>query len=248
MSVRLPSSGYMLVEMLIATAIAASLIGVLLQFVVAAQGTVRAQADVADVQQRLRVAVESLRKDLLAAGAGPSRGVGSGPLASVFAPVLPARTGTSGADAELSYRDDRISILTVADAGPQTSLLLGMASAGAPLVIDGSASGCATGGACGFSPGDRALVFEPVNAGGAYDTFTIAATGPNWVSPVVPLSRPYPRGSRVVEVEQRIYYLDRPGKRLMAYDGNRSDVPLVDHVVDLRFTYYADASATSLPL
>jgi len=53
-------------------------------------------------------------------------------------------------------------------------------------------------------------------------------------------------GSRVVGVVQRVYYLDRPGKRLMLYDGDRSDLPLVDHVVDLRFTYYVDPAADAV--
>jgi hypothetical protein len=32
----------------------------------------------------------------------------------------------------------------------------------------------------------------------------------------------------------------------MMYDGDRSDVPVIDHVVDLRFTYYGDPSPTSV--
>jgi type II secretory pathway pseudopilin PulG len=242
-----PAPGYVLVELLVSTAIAAALLGVLLQFVVAAQGTVRAQADAADVQQRLRAAIEKLRGDLLNAGAGPSRGAGRGPLAGVFAPVIPARTGTSGADDELSYHADRISILSVAAVGAETTIRVGMASASAPLQIDAAAPGCAAGGDCGFSRGERALIFEPVSGGGAYETFTVADTGAQWITAVDPLSRPYPSGSRVVAVDQRVYYLDRPGKRLMVYDGNRSDLPLVDHVVDLKFVYYADPAPGSVP-
>ena len=33
----------------------------------------------------------------------------------------------------------------------------------------------------------------------------------------------------------------------MVYDGDRSDVPVVDHVVDLRFTLFADPSPWSVP-
>jgi hypothetical protein len=43
-----------------------------------------------------------------------------------------------------------------------------------------------------------------------------------------------------------VYHLDRAGRRLMVYDGDRSDVPLVDHVVDLQFTYFADPAPTSV--
>src|SRR4051794_19146954 len=112
----------MLLELLVSTAIASALIGVLLQFAVVAQGTVRAQADVADLQQRLRVAVESLRRGLLAAGAGPSRGAARGPLMNVFAPIVPARIGGVGADPEMSWHADRISITSVPGGASETAL------------------------------------------------------------------------------------------------------------------------------
>jgi type II secretory pathway pseudopilin PulG len=234
---RIPERGYALVEVLVSAAIACAVLGVILQFAVAAQGAVRTQADVADLQQRLRVTAEAIRHDLLRAGAGPSHGAWRAPLADVFAPILPARAGTSGADAELSYHADRISITYVADAGPQTALLAAMPSPGAPLVL----AGCPAG-PCAFAAGDRVLIFEPFDARGAHEVFTVAAfdpAGPT-LSASAPLTRAYAAGSPVVGVIQHVYYLDRPGKRIMMYDGDRSDLPLVDHVVDLRFTYYGD--------
>jgi type II secretory pathway pseudopilin PulG len=241
--------GYVLVEMLISAAIAGVLVGVLVQFAIAAQGAVTVQADVADLQQRLRVATEALRHDLLAAGAGPSSGARGlsgveGPLIDVFAPILPARTGRSGADPELSFHADRISITYVPDTRSQTALLVGMAGPAAPLAIAADAPGCPADDTCGFTRGDRALVFSAE----AHDVFTVAATEPSGatVSPAAALSRAYPAGSRVVGIVQRTYYFDRPGRRLMLYDGDRSDLPLVDHVVDLRFTYYVDPAAASV--
>ncbi len=232
--------GYVLVEMLISTAIIGVLAGVLLQFAIAAHEAVTVQADVADLQQRLRVATEALRHDLLAAGAG---GV-EGPLADVFAPILPMRTGSAGADPELSSYADRITITYVPGTRSQTVLLAGMAGPGAPLAIDANAPACPADGSCGFRRGDRALVFSA----GAHDVFTISDVSPSGatVSPAAALSHAYPAGSRVVGVVQRVYYLDRPGKRLMLYDGDRSDLPLVDHVVDLRFTYYVDPAADAV--
>jgi len=50
------------------------------------------------------------------------------------------------------------------------------------------------------------------------------------------------RRARVAAVVHRTYYLDSSVKRLMVYDGVRSDVPLVDQVVGLNFQYYADPS------
>jgi type II secretory pathway pseudopilin PulG len=234
-------AGYVLVEMLISAAIAGVLVGVLVQFAIAAQGAVTVQADVADLQQRLRVATEALRHDLLAAGAGPSSGA---PLIDVFAPILPARTGRSGADPELSFHADRISITYVPDTRSQTALRAGMGGPGAPLAIAADAPGCPADDICGFTRGDRALVFSAE----AHDVFTVSATEPSGatVSPAAALSHAYQAGSRVVGIVQRTYYFDRPGRRLMLYDGDRSDLPLVDHVVDLRFTYYVDPAAASV--
>ena len=236
-------AGYVLVEILVATVIAGALLGVLLHFAIEAQGAVTVQADVVDLQQRLRVASDALRHDLLMAGAGPSSGVWRGPLSDVLAPVLPARTGGSGVDPELSYEADRISITYVPDTRSQTVLLAGMSDAGAPLAIDANAPGCPAGGSCGFTRGDRALVFS----GDAHEAFTVSDAAAGILSPREPLWHAYSAGSRVVAIVQRVYYLDRPGKRLMVYDGDRSDLPLVDHVVDLRFTYYVDPSAAGVP-
>lgn len=234
--------GYVLVEMLIAAAIGIALLSVLLQFAVSVQSSTAVQGDIADLQQRLRVAMESLRHDLSLAGAGPARGEGRGPLVHVFAPIVPARTGVVGADPELSFHPDRISIMYVPDGQPQTSLAADMAGPGSPVAINGIAPGCPAAAACGVNAGDDVLIFEAAAVGGAHEVFEVAAvdTVSSTLTPSSPLSRPYVRGSRVAVIVQRIYHLDRGGKRLMVYDGAHSDVPLVDHVVDLRFTYYGD--------
>jgi type II secretory pathway pseudopilin PulG len=240
--------GYLLIEMLIAAAIACALLSVLLRFAVWAQASVAVQGDVVDVQQRLRVAVESMRHDLLLAGAGPSRGPAPGPLVIVFPPIIPARLGLVDADPELSFHDDRLSIMYVPDTRAQTALVAAMAGPASPLAIDGNAPGCPPASACDFAPGDDVVIFEPAGAGGAHETFTVSAIDTAWntLTPSAPLSRAYASGSRVALIVQRIYYLDRAGKRLMVYDGVRSDLPLVDHVVDLRFAYYGDPRAEAV--
>ncbi len=47
-------------------------------------------------------------------------------------------------------------------------------------------------------------------------------------------------------VVQRVYYFDRANRRLMVYDGYQSDMPFIDNVVDVRFEYFADRSASSV--
>jgi prepilin-type N-terminal cleavage/methylation domain-containing protein len=248
-SERSTQCGYALVEMLIAAAISGVLLGVLFHFAVSVQTVVAVQGNVADVQQRLRVAVESVRQDLLRAGAGPAHGAANGPLARTFPPIVPARLGLVGTDPELSFYDDRITLLYVPETGRQTAVVTAMVDAAAPIAIDGSAPGCTPGRACDFAVGDHAVIFEPAGAGSAHETFSIAAVDTAWstVMPAVPLSRTYPAGSRLALIVQRTYHFDRSGKRLMVYDGQRSDVPLVDHVVDVRFQYFGDPRPEAVP-
>jgi hypothetical protein len=243
------ASGFGLLELLIASAIGVVVLAVLLQFAVSAHMLTGVQGETAELQQRLRVAVETMRRDLMAAGTGPSRGPSRGPLNRVFPPILPARIGVTGADPELSFHTDRIGILYVPDAAAQSSVAAAMASAGSPIRIDGNASGCRPGSACGFTAGTDVLIYEAVGVGGAHEVFTVRAvdSANNLLTPSAPLSRAYVADARVATVIRRTYYLDRVGKRLMVYDGAGSDVPLVDHVVDLQFAYYGDPRPDSVP-
>lgn len=240
--------GYGLIEMLIATAIGCVLLGVLLQFAVSAHKSAGVQSELADLQQRVRVALESMRHDIMLAGAGPSRGPGGGPLANVFAPILPARTGVAGADPELAFLSDRISVMYVPLDAAQTTLAVDIPTPSSPIVIDANAQGCRPASACGFIAGADALVYEPGGAGGPHEVFTVSSVdvASSTLIPTATLSRAYSARARIAAVVQRTYYLDRSSKRLMVYDGARSDVPLVDHVVDLRFTYYANPRPDSV--
>jgi prepilin-type N-terminal cleavage/methylation domain-containing protein len=246
---RLDKRGFGLLELLIATAIGCVLLGVLLQFAVSAQTSAGVQSEIADLHQRLRVAVDAMRHDITLAGAGPARGPGRGPLTRLFPPIMAARIGATGADPELSFRSDRISVLYIPDGAAQTKLAGDMTSPASPVAIDGTLPGCRPASACDFTAGADVLIYEPVGAGGAHEVFTVtsADAATNTLTPSAQLSRSYSAQARVAIVVQRTYYLDSSGKRLMVYDGGRSDVPLVDHVVSLRFAYYADPRPGAVP-
>ena len=82
--------------MLMATAISGILLGVLLQFAVLAHTSAGVQGETADLQQRLRVAVETIRHDIILAEAG--RRAGSTVVRSQdFPPIVPARIGIMAA-------------------------------------------------------------------------------------------------------------------------------------------------------
>jgi Tfp pilus assembly protein PilW len=244
----LDTRGCGLIEMVMATAIGCVLLGVLLQFAASAHASAGVQSEMADLQQRLRVGLESMRHDIMLAGAGPSRGPGRGPLANTFAALVPARTGAAGADPELSFYPDRISVLYVPDDGAQAKLSADMPTAASSIAIDGTGAGCRPATACDFVAGTDALIYEPSGAGGAHEVFTVSSVdiATSSLTPAASLSRAYSGSARVAAVVQRVYYLDTTGKRLMVYDGARSDVPLVDHVVDLRVAYYADPRPESV--
>jgi type II secretory pathway pseudopilin PulG len=233
------SDGFTLVEILLAGTLMFIVTGVLLQLAATTQRTVGTQGELAELQQRQRVAVNAIYRDLLLAGAGPSQGPHRGPLADVFAPIVPARLGARQPDAEMSHHSDRISIVYVPDSASQTVLTVGMGAPDAPLAIDAGWPGCPPDGVCGFSAGDRALIMD-VSGTGAHEMFTVgAASGGQLSTRDAALLRSYPAGSAVVAVVHRVYYLDRPNKRLMAYDGGQSEGPVIDNVTDLNFRYYA---------
>lgn len=241
-------SGYILFELLIGAAITCVTCVLLFQLAIAAQAAVAGQGNAADQQQRLRVALEALRHDLAMAGAGSSRARGRGPLSGTFPPVIPARTGLLRPDAELTARSDRIAIMYVPETRAQSRLQSGMADRSSPLAIDGNAPACVPGSACDFVVGDRAVIYEADMEGGAHDLFTVAGIDParNLLFPSAPLSRPYGSGARVAVVTIRNYYVDLSSSRLMVYDGDLSDVPLVDRVAGMMVEYLVDPRPDAL--
>src|SRR6185295_4383532 len=67
---RASSAGFTLIEMLIATMMMMAITAAVFTVMNPAQGTYQAQPEAADMQQRMRVAVDLLSKDIVMAGAG----------------------------------------------------------------------------------------------------------------------------------------------------------------------------------
>jgi hypothetical protein len=127
-------------ETLIASALMMTMTGSIFSIIIPAQGTFDAQPEVADMEQRMRVAVDALTRDLVQASA-----------------LLPYRAGPVRADPPGSLFDDRITMVVSA-------------------AVDATPS-------------------------------------------------------------SRTYYLRRDDATLMQYDGDRTDSPVVDHVVNLLFEH-----------
>ncbi len=241
--------GLTLVEILVALAVLLVAAAPMLWLGAAAQRLSRAQAEASDLQQRARVVAEKLQRDLVMAGAGPPHGSGFR-LADLLAPIVPVRIGLRLADPELTAYADRISILYVPYDGWESPLAGAMASPTSAVPIDASAAGCPAAGLCGFTDGTRVLVADTRAPGAGFELFTVtgvgaAAPASNELAhgtPNLAFSQAYAAPwARAMPIVQRTYWFDRAGRRLMMYDGHQTDVPLLDNVVDVRFSYFGVA-------
>ena len=240
------AAGFTFLELLVASAMLVAMAGAMIALARGAQTASAAIGDLADVQQKMRVATDAIQHDLSVAGAGSALPTGGGALAQFLPPIRPS-AGIAG-DSDISYAPDRVTILytpsTNADADVVTATSSGVSIGGTPS--------CLVAAACGFQRDMRAVVFERTGPGFGYDVFTVAdASGASLAraSDEGPFSTTYTSTSHVVEVVDHTYYLDRSDPsnvRLMRGDG-RTAFPLVDGVRDLHFTYYADPDPASAP-
>ena len=246
--------GFSLLEAIIATGLLLLVTASIFAMMHPAQGAFAAEPEVADMQQRLRVAADTLSKDLIMAGAGAYRGLQAGSLGFYFPSVLPFRQGATGDDPAGTFATDRITIIYVPSTTAQTTLgadLSGATTTFTPAVESDCPMDPATGQPaklCGFAQGQTVLVYDD---SGSYNLFTITAVTDSTATltvkkPADANSTTFAAGSKIVEASSHTYYLktDVPANtyQLMHYDGTSNrDVPVVDNVVALEFDYYGDA-------
>ena len=255
MTTRLRSeSGFTLFEMLISTALIVVVTGGVFSMLNPSYGTFQAQPEVSDMQQRMRVAADALQKDLIMAGAGTYSGMMVGTLDNYFAPILPHRVGTINADPAGSFRANplcptrcasAITIMYVPNTTAQTTIRVDMPTPSSELKVQ-QQPGCPEDARnlCGFTDGDRVLIFDP---SGAYDIFTIT----NVQDEALHLqhrddkfTQKYYAGAWITRVESHTYYLSEvPASntyQLRHYDGYQSDLPVADNIVDFRVEFFGD--------
>jgi prepilin-type N-terminal cleavage/methylation domain-containing protein len=250
-------SGFSLVEVLIAMAAFATALMPMLYVAGAGQRLARSQPEASDLQQRVRVAVDKMQRDLALAGAGPLHGPLAGRMSAYVPALVPARTGLRSPDAAVSVFDDRVSLLYVPEGAGSVALAKTMANVDADLSVDPASPGCSTSaaGLCGFTEGTRALIVDTARVGDGFELFTVTRVGADALgalsalkhdAPNPTFTRLYGAGAAIVPIVQRIYHFDRAGRRLMLYDGYQSDMPFIDHVVDVRFELFAVSSGSGL--
>jgi hypothetical protein len=239
---------FSLLETLIALALTVVLMGAAVPLVAANSGVSAVAPEMLDEQQRARLGLEELSRDLGMAGAGLSVGALAGPLVSSFAPIIPRRMGLTGADAFNIARPDAITIIFASASPAQSVLIQPMASPSDPLQLDPS-GGCPLGTqVCGLQQGSTALLFDRT---GRFDLLGIlgltgGAATIEYRQPGPPVFS-YQPGAAVAEAESHTYYFDAANLQLRHADGAHADVPVVDNVVALAFEYFGDPNPPTQP-
>jgi prepilin-type N-terminal cleavage/methylation domain-containing protein len=238
-------AGFSLIEVLVATAIMLVVTGGIFTVLNPSGAMFKAQPEVVDMQQRLRIGVDTLTRDLMMAGAGAYSGSQSGSLAGFFAPIQPTIQGNQ-APPDLgafpaAYRDNAITIFYVPSTSSQTSISQAMPNSSAELKVSAE-SGCPNGAnLCGFTVGMSVLIYDDT---GSFDTMTITqvqdAAAHLQHNQQGNLSKSYGIGAKVVQYQDHVYYYDPINRQLMHYDGYQTITPVLDEVVGLNFEYYGD--------
>lgn len=242
------SKGYSLIELLISTMIMVVVTAAVFQVVNPSQATSQVQPEVQDMQQRMRVAADSLFKDLVMAGAGPYQGSVTGSLMGFFAPILPRRNGYVNPDPATTARTDAITLMYIPNSYSQTTISQAMPISSVELKVNNQPN-CPQGQQlCGFTIGQTVVIFDTT---GTFDTFTITQvqnSAGNLQHREQSLSSAYAAGASVTQVESHTYYLDATAKQLMQYNGGTdAPVPVADNVVGLQFDYYGDPAPPTQP-
>ena len=236
------ATGFSLLELLIATMVLLVVTGGAMKLVSPAGNAFAAQPEAADLQQRLRVGVDALRRELLMAGAGPYTGSPVGPLVYQFAPILPHAVGTLVPGSPDHPDAAVITLMYVPSTPAQTTTSTDLTSEGVELRVRGQ-PGCPVGDAlCGFRQGMHVVIFD---AFGSYDVFTITSVVGDAMrlrhrddrfATATLRARSSPSWCRA-----RSTWMPRSAA-CTRYDGFRSNLPILDNVVGLAFDYFGEPS------
>jgi len=242
--------GFTIIELLMSSLIMLVVTGAIFSLMNPAEGTFQKEPEVSDLQQRLRVGVDSLNKDLVMAGAGTYAGEMAGALSYFIAPVMPyvAFGDVTDPSKGVYFRDDVISLVYVPPTPAQTTISQAMPPKSAEIKVNEQPNCPPIKGEelCGFSPGKHAIIFDE---SGNWDMFTITQVQ----DPAVHMqhrddafSVGYSANSALTEIVTAMYYF-KPNvgvantpPQLMYFDGWDTDLPVVDNVVKLQFRYFGE--------
>ena len=113
--------GFSLIEMTVSMGLMIVVTGSIFALLNPGQGNFVAEPEVADMQQRTRVAADTLYKDLVMVGSGSYAGDNPMALSYFFAPVMPFRQGRLQDDPPGTFRTDAITLMMVPATTAQSS-------------------------------------------------------------------------------------------------------------------------------
>jgi len=190
-----------------------------------------------DLQQRARVAADTLTSELQAAGAG----VPDGPLLRFLPAVEPKRRG-SGASI------NAVTIRYVPDNAPWSSLTADLTPVTSSAAI-ATHSGCRSGtSACGFGTGSEVVVFD---AAGNWDLASVQSIGPatlELANVAGPRSSSYGIGARIAQVVETTLFLDVAERQLRREQPGSGALPVIDNVVDFQLSYFGNPLPPTEPV
>jgi hypothetical protein len=240
-------SGYSLIELLISAAIMLTVTGAIFALVNPAQGTSQVQPEVADVQQRMRVGMDALFKELTMVGAGVYQGPVTGSLVNYFAPIVPRKTGYLAPDPPTRFRKDAFSLTYIPNTYSQTTISHSMPISSMELKVNDQPN-CPKGRElCGFTEGMVVLIFDN---SGHFDTFEITNvqdSAGHLQHRGQGLSYEYQAGATVTQAVGYTFYRDAETNQLRRYNGGLTDVPIVDNLVDMDVSYFGDPEPPRTP-
>jgi hypothetical protein len=247
------AAGFTIVEMIFATAIMMTITGAVFAMMNPAQGLFQTQPEVSDLQQRMRIGVDTLQKDLIMAGAGTYTGQSNGALSFFVAPIMPYRSIGDETDPSkgVFFREDAITLMYVPPTPAQTTISDKMPANSAEIKVTPQPN-CPSKKEqlCGFDTGMRLIIFDP---DGNWDTFTVTHVqdaAAHLQHRGQDFTVDYQAGARVTQVKTATYYLKEDDAtktyQLMYYDGWDTDVPVVDNVVKLKFEYFGEPQPPEL--
>jgi prepilin-type N-terminal cleavage/methylation domain-containing protein len=247
--------GFSLIEMLASVVIMLVITGAIFTLVDPSTGTSRTQAEVADQQQRMRVAADTVTKDLIMAGAGTYSGAIAGTLANFFAPVLPYASGARYSGWNLPvprFEADQVTISYVPNTAAQTRVRDPMPQPSSEIKVDAQ-PGCPVADLlCGFKEGMRVVIFDDT---GAFDVFTITEVQSSALHlqhrpPNPDFSKAYSpaENARIAQVETHAYLLDRNRNEFQHYSGwTDPPEPVAGNTVGFQVQYFGDPNPPLAP-
>jgi Tfp pilus assembly protein PilW len=220
-----------LVETLVSMALSVAISGTVLSLVAAGQTIASTQPETADLQQRARVVLQTLGKELREAGAGLEQGSLTGPLVRYFPPLAPSADGG-------------ITIWTATNRHAQATVVTAAVPGATTVALDDS-TGCPSGAAaCAFAPDTTAIAFS---AAGCRTALRLADASGDVLQLAAPLADcTLDSGSAVAEGTVRTYRVDPVARQLIRRDeATGSSAPAIDGVGAMTVTYYADAAGAT---